>query len=319
MKGGRKASLSYMDGSTGGQWKLSEISIDNDQQSVGYTLKQYYSNRGNGSVFRLLYNDELPQGNVSFTKGHTKGGVVFDSTSGFWLIHSVPKFPPAQSYEYPPTGAKYGQTFFCISFPYSMLREVGTQLFFNDPYIYDWALPPTMARDIEILTKLVKGQTQKEAPFFRKTNLISSAGVSLTSFAKFKKWSEELYTDLVAPTLKKGLFTETWQNGGGDIGSNCTAEYRVYNIANVTLMTDMAFSNRDDHSKWAVSNETTADGNQSGNWICIGDINRQKTQFFRGGGTVCMQNEAVWKTFRDSIKQYEKCPILTNDIDPMYF
>lgn len=86
----------------------------------------------------------------------------------------------------------------------------------------------------------------------------------------------ELYTDLVAPKVQRELFTETWQNGRGDIGSNCTAVYRVYNIANVSPLADMGFSNREDHSKWAVSNETGADsGNQDAYWICIGDINRQ--------------------------------------------
>lgn len=63
----------YMDGSTAGQWRRSEMSIDDQRQSLGFTLAQYYATRSNTSVFRLLYNDEVPQGNVSFTKGHTKG------------------------------------------------------------------------------------------------------------------------------------------------------------------------------------------------------------------------------------------------------
>ena len=42
-------------------------------------------------------------------------------------------------------------------------------------------------------------------------------------------------------------------------------------------------------------------------WTCIGDVNRMKSQFKRGGGTVCLQNDDVWKAFRDSIDEIEPC------------
>ena len=67
-------------------------------------------------MFKLLYNDEHPDGNTSFTAGHTKGVVVLGERRGFWLVHSVPKFPPAAGkYGYPRTGHMYGQTFLCIT------------------------------------------------------------------------------------------------------------------------------------------------------------------------------------------------------------
>ena len=64
----------------------------------------------------MLYNDEHPDGNTSFTAGHTKGVVALGEWRGFWLVHSVPKFPPAAGkYGYPRTGHMYGQTFLCIT------------------------------------------------------------------------------------------------------------------------------------------------------------------------------------------------------------
>ena len=67
-------------------------------------------------MFTLLYNDEHPDGNTSFTAGHTKGVVALGDQRGFWLVHSVPKFPPvAGKYGYPRTGHMYGQTFLCIT------------------------------------------------------------------------------------------------------------------------------------------------------------------------------------------------------------
>ena len=76
-----------------------------------------FSRSGRDSaLFKLLYNDEHPDGNTSFTAGHTKGVVALGDRRGFWLVHSVPKFPPeAGKYGYPRTGHMYGQTFLCIT------------------------------------------------------------------------------------------------------------------------------------------------------------------------------------------------------------
>lgn len=77
-----------------------------------------------------VYNDEPTNGKTTFTLGHSKGMVVADNSSGFWLVHSVPKFPklPYQnnnSYMYPTTGVKYGQSFLCVSMVAKELDKVG--------------------------------------------------------------------------------------------------------------------------------------------------------------------------------------------------
>ncbi|VDN21862.1 unnamed protein product [Gongylonema pulchrum] len=54
-----------------------------------------------------------------------KGVVVFGENGGFWLIHSVPKFPRNDTYEYPATGHHYGQMGLCISMAYSELKKIG--------------------------------------------------------------------------------------------------------------------------------------------------------------------------------------------------
>lgn len=47
----------------------------------------------------------------------------------------------------------------------------------------------------------------------------------------------------------------------------------------------------------------------AGHYVCNGDINRGDRQFKRGGGSVCMDNLAVWSLYQGLISEVEPCPI----------
>lgn len=61
----------------------------------GFTITQAYFNMSALRSERLVigYNDEPPNKQSNSKKGHLKGLLVADESSGFWLIHSVPLFP----------------------------------------------------------------------------------------------------------------------------------------------------------------------------------------------------------------------------------
>lgn len=76
-----------------------------------------------------MYNDEPTNYNTVSLMGHAKGIVMGDNKTGFWLVHSTPKFPqlPYQknSYAYPKTALKFGQSFLCISMAADELDSIG--------------------------------------------------------------------------------------------------------------------------------------------------------------------------------------------------
>ena len=96
-------------------------------------------------LVKLIYNDENPNGNTSFNHAHSKGVIVMGKSVGFWLVHSVPKYPSllaAKRYGYPHTGQMYGQSFLCISLATSASAEsIGRLLQTNWPFINDMSLP----------------------------------------------------------------------------------------------------------------------------------------------------------------------------------
>lgn len=77
------------------QWILSDRTVDDPMSVPGHTIVQAYFNASTVKSERLVvaYNDEPPNKRSNMKKGHLKGLLVADETSGFWLIHSVPLFP----------------------------------------------------------------------------------------------------------------------------------------------------------------------------------------------------------------------------------
>ncbi|GIL94206.1 hypothetical protein Vretimale_475, partial [Volvox reticuliferus] len=49
-------------------------------------------------------------------------------------------------------------------------------------------------------------------------------------------------------------------------------------------------------------------GGGSGTQVCLGDLNRQPSQRFRGGGYVCTDDPRVWAAFRTLVVELEPCP-----------
>lgn len=55
----------------------------------------------------------------------------FDNESGFWLVHSTPKFPDYtnKTYSWPHNGIRNGQTFLCVTYAYQTLGLIGQYKF----------------------------------------------------------------------------------------------------------------------------------------------------------------------------------------------
>lgn len=64
---------------------------------------------------------------IHFNNFFLTGFLLLDKSQGFWVIHSVPLFPPIpeDGYGYPATGESYGQTAICITFKYDQFTEIG--------------------------------------------------------------------------------------------------------------------------------------------------------------------------------------------------
>ncbi|XP_071491439.1 plancitoxin-1-like [Diadema antillarum] len=284
----------------------STVSLKDTNQAVARTLQQIYKNHQSQDVVYVMYNDAFPNGKTYSRGGQTKGDLAFDQKSGFWLIHSVPKFPDNsdQSYVWPSNAETYGQSMLCISMKTSEFVKVAHQLLYNNPLVYDANIPQAFRLKFHDLLSVTEGRHVESAPWNSSVVLTSAGGQAFISYAKFVKFDEDLYSYWVAPDLGDDMYAETWRNARSKLPSFCTGEYKVENVDHVTFNGMLSFNSTKDSSKWAISEHKQ--------WTCIGDINRTKSQYDRGGGTVCFNIPAVWFAFNTLIADFSRCPASLN-------
>ncbi|KAM8825841.1 deoxyribonuclease-2-alpha [Synchiropus picturatus] len=305
-------------------WLDGMATVNDSASALGSTVGQLYTPESRETAF-ILYNDQQPDGVPAVRKkhsyrghgGHAKGVVMLDKEQGFWLVHSTPRFPPVRrggAFAYPHSGVINGQNFLCITFPLQSFQTIGEQLKINQVAVYDCDVPPSLATLVPSLAALCKKKramsnatvAEDKQVSNRSVTLTSQGGTQFISFAKGATFKNDLYHAWVAPTLQSDLLVQFWRASSSPVlPSDCSLGWKVLDISLLSPGKKPSYTTTHDHSKWAVS--TVAAGGPGGGWVCVGDINRIQAQEYRGGGTVCQRNPAVWKAYRTAALQCEMC------------
>ncbi|KAJ8354553.1 hypothetical protein SKAU_G00221200 [Synaphobranchus kaupii] len=318
-----------MDGGSEG-WTEGKGLVNDSTGALGRTVGQLYEQNvwfQGGEIAYILYNDQKPDHEKGTDGdrnrgGHTKGVVLVGKTQGYWLVHSTPHFPPVKEggeFSYPHSGIKNGQNFLCVTYPLGMFQTIGEQLQINEPFVYDCNVPDSMASVLPSLAEVCRRAKAEgrhvslshsahfsPPPSNRSISLLSLAGTKFVSFAKSASFGNDLYHSWVAPTLQSDLLVQFWHLSKGILPSDCSLNWKVLNIKTISLGQSTTFNSTLDHSKWAASTGSGGQ-NEAGAWICVGDINRNKAEEKRGGGTVCQSNPTVWKAYRNAVKESYPC------------
>jgi deoxyribonuclease-2 len=296
---------------------------DTSVGAMSSTLRQIWT--ASSSAAYILWNDEPPMSDYyNFSYGHTKGSLVLDTTAnggGFWLTHSVPKFPAGPIQDpagYAGLGSNawmYGQSAACFSLTPAAVGPLAETLQFNHPHIYeiggDFSAFPLAVGD------LADGVWRAD-PVCQQT-AVTIGGLDATVFAKTPAWNADLWSACVSPALKSSLMVESWLRGSEE-GPACN-DWQTLDIQNLAW----SWKSYDDHSKWAVAtpppkgcwrsqtaglparpSKQAFATNTTQPTLCIGDINRMTTQFARAGGAVCF-SDAIATAFQAAVTQTNTC------------
>ena len=171
-----------------------------------------------------MYNDQPTNANSLSSRAHMKGFLAMDAEQGFWMIHSVPLFPdtPAQfeknGFEAPDNANVYAQSFLCVTLRTATFETVAQALLIAWPQIYDSKISTALETTLPSLASVI-ANNKTRGPQAQTFEIATVGGKKFTLFVKNREWQNELYGQLVAPFYGDGLWTQTWQNGIGKLGS----------------------------------------------------------------------------------------------------
>ncbi|XP_054870978.1 deoxyribonuclease-2-beta-like [Amphiprion ocellaris] len=292
----------YLD-SESGSWQRSQFLINSSRGAIAETLNQVYKGYMSNSSVYAFYNDGPPVLDYIKGYGHSKGVLLFDHSQGFWLSHSIPHFPsfPERGYIYPSSGKVNGQTGLCVTYDYDQFLRIAQQLAFVYPRFYNCSVPPAFLSDLPQLVQMCGGIKPPLAKDKSISLLFSSQGAKFISFVKSERFVDDIYTGWVAQFLRTDLLVESWQRQGHDLPSNCSLPQQTMNIKRIQLPDSVLFLSDCDHSKWCVSRSY---GDQV---TCLGDLNRERAQLWRGGGLICSSDYWLYQAFRPAVDWYIRC------------
>jgi len=265
--------------------------LNRNEGALNLTLNSVFRNPG-ASTGWILYNDEMPvvaNGKDSGEFGHTKGVLAYDSgtKSAFWLLHSWPKFAAPGSVGMPTP--EYGQTFLCITLSLDTAHQIAAQMAnHQEPQCF---LPRAVGlSDTDPLMALTKPYNPKPPAAADALDCQSKGGLNFKVFAKNREWNQDFWNGYVGPQLGADMDVETWIRGKIPPVADTDGIHKTFDIKFINmgpLGAHWAWPETHDHAKWGITT--------TGNWICVGDINRMISQRNRGGGTIAFQNQLLWQ------------------------
>lgn len=212
----------------------------------------------------------------------------------------------------------------CISFDIgSYGREIIKHLNTMNPNVYDSNISDRLYQLVPDLAQLT---AKRKGPYLEGKSAASQSvqkiktlnGHELTLFSKSKTFNQDIYDHLMNDELKTDLYVETWRNGKGTpLNSSCTNNRKhVNNVQDLQVILNdkstVSWKYSKDHSKWAISEEPEPEV------VCVSDINRMKSQFKRGGGSVCMKCSTCWSVFSNTIQDVQPCGIDSRSSGRLY-
>ena len=235
-------------------------------------------------------------------KAHSKGGLVYNKDGGYFLMHSLPRFPRRTANNefvdtLPDNAGIYAQHFLCITANLENNLKIVDTLNIINPQIIINNGDKDNVGESESVIKLIKNRFDQKLPSFKIFDVESIGKKKFTFFSRSKN-EENLQFDYHIPDYyKDDFYVETWSKPTL-MDPICDGLYKVMNVKALKFG-NYSFDNGQEHAKWSVAAKKDI--------TCFGDLNRTDQKTVRGGNVICIKDKKLAKLMRNAITDRDKC------------
>ena len=251
----------------------------------------------------LTCKDDSESRSASSSRAHAKGSLVYDSSSGAFLLHSLPRFPTCTKSgsiltELPDNAGVYGQHFLCISVSTSTANKLAELLnYINISNNHSVKSDKVNSSANKWVTKLISNTFDSSYPTNYDTTINSIGGTAFRFFGKNYKHQVIPYDTTLRSAYSDSFYVRTWTRPS--YAPSLCDSHDLLNVLDVSYNNKWKFTKTKEHSKWAVA--------ASKNIACFGDVNHVESQSKRGGNIVCFQNAGLANAMRKAIVNHDTC------------
>lgn len=188
---------------------------------------------------------------------NSKRGLVYDKTSGYFLLHSLPRFPRRTSSnkfidELPDNAGIYGQHFLCMTTNLENNNKIIKTLnIINPQLVISNGEGDNVGYETDEVLKLVKNKFDKNLPPQLTNSIKTISGKEFIFFSRSRNEESLQYDTLIPEYFKDDFFVETWTKPKM-LDSICKGPYEIRNVKKLKF-DKWEYISTQEHSIWAVS------------------------------------------------------------------
>lgn len=247
-------------------------------------------------------------------RAHAKGTLAIDSSNAVFLLHSLPRFPARTDSNkvltiLPSNAGYYAQHFLCVSTSARTGNEIARLLNYinvsnNKSVKEDQVNIPANVW----IERLIENKYDYTYPLEEINTIKSLDGKEFTIISKSHLNKIVPYLTTLREIFKDDFYIRTWVRPY--LYPKQCDDYQLLNVIDVNFDDKYQFSNKLEHSKWAVSKKK--------NICCFADLNYVESQKNRGGNIVCFEDESLAKIMRGVIETHDICFYRNNFFSWLY-
>jgi len=263
-----------------------------------------YATLGGKDFNYFFWNDDITKKNgdpkgASNSKAHAKGSLVYDSHSGAFLLHSLPRFPTRNKdnevlTELPSNGGNYGQNFLCLTVDKINAEVIARILSCTNVSINKSVKEDRVNKTPNVWIKsLIQNKMHFTCPS-QGTRRIRTRGKKIFLFHS-KNFKNKIipYETTLRQIYRDHFYVRTWSRPAL-VPSSFNETYKLSNVLDVKFG-NFNYGVNKEHSKWAISKNKDI--------VCFSDLNHTNSQKERGGNIVCFNDQRLHNILKNAIKK----------------